>query len=197
MRRLKAPINNNGKMGQLVVVSGPAGSGKDTILNEIFKMDPDIIPSVSATTRPPRKGEINGVNYYFMSVEEFEERIKRDEFLEYVQYGDNYYGTLKPQLEEKLKTGKTVVLIIDVRGAVNVRKVYPTAKTIFILPPTESELEKRLRCRESETETSLLKRLEVAKDEIKRVNEYDYAVVNDELEKAVEKVYNIIKSDNC
>ena len=186
-------MNNNGKMGQLVVVSGPSGSGKDTILNEIFKMDPDIIPSVSATTRPPRRGEINGVNYYFMSVEEFEERIKRDEFLEYVQYGDNYYGTLKPQLEEKLKTGKTVVLIIDVRGAVNVRKVYPTAKTIFILPPTESELEKRLRCRESETETSLLKRLEVAKDEIKRVNEYDYAVVNDELEKAVEKVYNIIK----
>ncbi|HOJ35453.1 MAG TPA: guanylate kinase, partial [Clostridiales bacterium] len=102
-------MNNNGKMGQLVVVSGPSGSGKDTILNEIFKMDPDIIPSVSATTRPPRKGEINGVNYYFMSVEEFEERIKRDEFLEYVQYGDNYYGTLKPQLEEKLKTGKTVV----------------------------------------------------------------------------------------
>ena len=189
-------MNNSGKMGQLVVVSGPSGSGKDTILNEIFKMDPDIIPSVSATTRPPRKGEINGVNYYFMSVEEFEERIKRDEFLEYVQYGDNYYGTLKPQLEEKLKTGKTVVLIIDVRGAVNVRKVYPTAKTIFILPPTESELEKRLRCRESETETSLLKRLEVVKDEIKRVNEYDYAVVNDELEKAVEKVYNIIKSDN-
>lgn len=189
------PMNNTEKPGRLVVISGPSGCGKDTIMNEIFKMDPNIIPSVSATTRPPRKGEINGINYYFLSTEEFEERIRKNEFLEYVRYGENYYGTLKPQLDEKLKTGKTVVLIIDVRGAVNVRKIYPTAKTIFIMPPTESELEKRLRCRDSDNEDSILRRLEVAKDEIKCVNEYDYAVVNDELEKAVENVYNIIISE--
>lgn len=188
-------MNNTEKPGRLVVISGPSGCGKDTIMNEIFKMDPNIIPSVSATTRPPRKGEINGINYYFLSTEEFEERIRKNEFLEYVRYGENYYGTLKPQLDEKLKTGKTVVLIIDVRGAVNVRKIYPTAKTIFIMPPTESELEKRLRCRDSDNEDSILLRLEVAKDEIKCVNEYDYAVVNDELEKAVENVYNIIISE--
>lgn len=183
--------------GSLFVISGPSGCGKDTVLSEIMKdMGDDAFVSVSMTTRKMREGEIEGVSYYFVSFEEFEDNIKNDRMLEYTKYGENYYGTPVGPIEKLLSEGKTVFLNIEVEGGANVRRLMPFAKKIFILPPSLSEVERRLRNRGTETEESIRTRLSIAKEEILKADEYDYIVVNDVLSVAVSEVMSIIKAES-
>ncbi len=177
---------------KLVIVSGPSGTGKDTIVQEILKKDDVFSLSVSATSRAPRGEEKDGVEYYFFSEQEFIAKTENGEFIEFAQYGSNYYGTLKEDVIKRIDNGKTVILVIEVKGAENVRNMYPEALSIFILPPSEEELEKRLRARQTESEASILKRMSIAKTEIAKSSEYDYVVVNDDLQTAVDRVYKII-----
>lgn len=185
-------MHNN---GILMVLSGPAGSGKDTVLGELYKQIPEMKQSVSMTTRPPRDGEVDGVDYYFVSKEEFETAIKDRKMLEYAQYGSNFYGTPKEPVDRMLNEGKIVVLKIEVQGAENIRKIYPDLVTIFITPPNMSVLESRLRRRGTESEEDIRHRLEIAADELSRIEEYNYIVINDELEDVVNDVKTIISAE--
>ena len=168
--------------GLLVVISAPAGCGKDTVIAELKKADNSIKQSISMTTRAPRDGETDGVDYYFTTVENFEKNISENGFLEYVKYGVNYYGTPKKAIEENINDGKSVILKIEVEGAGNVRKIYPDAISIFIMPPSFSELSRRLKNRGTETE-------------IQRAKEYDYIVINDDLTACVNDVLSVIKAE--
>ncbi len=179
---------------RLVIVSGPSGAGKDTIVNKLIERDERFSLSVSATTRPPRGNEKDGVNYYFLSEDEFLAGIRRDAFVEYAKYGSRYYGTLKLDVEKRIENGKTVILVIDVQGAESVKKIYPGVLSIFIMPPSEDVLENRLRCRMTDSEDEISKRMCIAKDEIGQSDCYDYIVVNDELEQAVDEAYHIIEN---
>lgn len=185
-------MHNN---GILMVLSGPAGSGKDTVLGELYKQIPEMKQSVSMTTRLPRDGEIDGVDYYFVSKENFETAIKDGKMLEYAQYGSNFYGTPKEPVDRMLNEGKIVVLKIEVQGAENIRKIYPDLVTVFITPPNMSVLESRLRRRGTESEEDIRHRLEIAADELLRIEEYNYIVINDELENAVNDVKTIISAE--
>ena len=185
-------MHNN---GILMVLSGPAGSGKDTVLGELYKQIPEMKQSVSMTTRLPRDGEIDGVDYYFVSNENFETAIKDGKMLEYAQYGSNFYGTPKEPVDRMLNEGKIVVLKIEVQGAENIRKIYPDLVTIFITPPNMSVLESRLRRRGTESEEDIRHRLEIAADELSRIEEYNYIVINDELENVVNDVKTIISAE--
>lgn len=185
-------MHNN---GILMVLSGPAGSGKDTVLGELYKLIPEMKQSVSMTTRLPRDGEIDGVDYYFVSKEEFETAIKDGKMLEYAQYGSNFYGTPKEPVDRMLNEGKIVVLKIEVQGAENIRKIYPDLVTVFITPPNMSVLESRLRRRGTESEEDIRHRLEIAADELSRIEEYNYIVINDELENVVNDVKTIISAE--
>lgn len=177
--------------GLLIVVSAPSGCGKGTILAEILK-DPQFYYSISATTRKPRDGEVDGVNYHFLSRERFEDLIQNNGLLEYAQFCDNYYGTPRKQVEEKLNEGKNVILEIEVQGAMKIKKTCPEAVFIFILPPSVKELRRRLNKRGTETEEVINKRISQAVGEIKMAENYDYIMVNDELEKAIEDMKAII-----
>lgn len=179
---------NNAK---LIILSGPSGSGKGTILDKA-KEKLNFVYSVSATTRNPRDGEIDGVNYFFLTREDFEKRIKNGEMLEYTDYCGNYYGTLFSQVQNNLNNNKDVLLEIEVEGAVNAKKAFPNALMIFILPPSMEILEKRLRARNTEDEEAVLKRIEQAKKEIDSAHLYDYRIVNDNLDKAVDEFVSII-----
>ncbi len=181
--------------GLLIVFSGPSGSGKDTVLAELKTRDINMKQSISVTTRDMREGEVDGVDYFFTDVETFEKNIKEDYFLEYVKYGSNYYGTPKKRIEELTDEGSDVFLKIEVEGGGNVRKVFPECVSIFIIPPSMDELEKRLRGRGTETEESFNKRFAIAKDEIKRACEYDYIVVNDSVSLCADKVCAIIEAE--
>ncbi len=181
--------------GLLVVLSAPAGCGKDTVLAEVKKADGNVKQSISMTTRLPREGEKDGVDYYFTSQDDFENKIKEDGFLEYVKYGVNYYGTPKKTIEEMVDSGKTVILKIEVEGAGNVRKIYPDAVSIFIMPPSFSELSRRLKNRGTETEEDICRRLKIAEDEMQRAKEYNYIVINDDLSVCVNDVLSIIKAE--
>lgn len=178
----------------LVIVSGPSGAGKDTIAGKLVERDNSFSIAVSATTRPPRGKEQEGVDYYFYSEDEFTKKIQNGEFIEYTNYGTKYYGTLKSDVETRIRNGKTVILVIEVEGAGNVKKLYPGAVSVFIMPPTEEVLEQRLRKRSTDSDEAILRRLEIAKNEMKQSENYDYIVVNDELSKAVDDAYNIIKN---
>ena len=181
--------------GILVVISAPSGCGKDTIINEIVKeMGDQAAISVSMTTREMRPGEAEGVNYYYVSVDEFKRNIENGEMLEYTQYGSNYYGTPVGPVKEKLKEGKTVFLIIEVEGGENVKKIFPDCLKIFIIPPSMEVLAKRLRGRGTDSEEAILTRLEIAKTELERAVEYDFIVENDELQEAIDDVKTIIKA---
>lgn len=182
--------------GLLIVVSGPSGAGKGTVCKAISTKD-DLWISVSATTRQPRDGEINGVNYFFLSKEEFNNKINSNGFLEYAQVYNNYYGTPKSKVIEMLNSGKDVILEIDIQGAMQVKKNYPDAIFIFILPPSMDELRKRIINRGSETEESLALRFSSAYNECKHIVDYNYAVINDTVENAVSKIESIILAEKC
>lgn len=181
--------------GVLLVVSAPSGCGKDTIIAEVLKKIDDAYLSVSMTTRHMRPGEVEGVNYYFVTQTEFEKKIDQGEMLEYARYGSNYYGTPAGPVRDLLKKGKTVILIIEVQGAGNVKRMFPEACNVFIIPPSFEILEKRLRGRGTDDNDSIIKRLDIAKGELERAEEFDYIVENDVLEEAVEDIITIIKAE--
>lgn len=182
--------------GMLVVLSGPSGSGKDTVISEIFKAGIDVKKSISMTTRAPRDGEIDGVDYIFVDEASFLSSAEQGELLEYAHYGLNYYGTPRAPIDKWLDESRTVILKIDVEGGGNVKKLYPESVSIFIMPPSMEVLEKRLRNRGSETEEDILRRLKIAAGEIERCkNEYDYVVINDDLSVAVDDIKTIIYAE--
>lgn len=183
--------------GLLIVISGPSGAGKGTICKSFLERNNNVVLSVSATTRSPRNGEVEGVNYYFMSKEEFKVKIEADDFLEYAEVYDNYYGTPKSNVEEVLESGKDVILEIDIQGALKVKENTQEGVFIFILPPSMEELKQRIINRGSETKESLMKRFKSAYKEINFVSKYNYAVVNDEVELAVQKLEAIIAAEKC
>ena len=186
------------KKGLLVVVSGPAGSGKGTVDAHLLKRD-DFVYSVSATTRAPRPGEIDGVHYHFLTVEEFKERLDRGEMIEYTQYCGNFYGTPKKEAEEVLASGRNLILEIEVEGAHNVKAKYPEAVLILLLPPSYSVQEQRLRGRGTETEEKILERLAAAREEVTFANDYDYVVYNYDNRdaEAAEQILHIVMAENA
>ncbi len=179
--------------GKLIVISGPAGTGKGTVINGLMERERYAL-SVSATTRAPRGFEQDGINYFFKTVEEFEKMIENDEFLEYAKFVDNYYGTPKKYVLDKLEEGKNVLLEIEVQGALQVKKNYPDATLIFLLPPSMDELESRLRGRATDSEETIVKRLARANEEMEYKDKYDYQVVNLEVEQAVQEIEDIINN---
>lgn len=182
--------------GLLVVISAPSGCGKDTIVNEIMKdMGDTASISVSMTTREMRLGEAEGVNYYYVSKEQFLQNIANGEMLEYTNYGSNFYGTPVNPVKEKLQNGKTVFLIIEVEGGENVKKIFPDCVKIFVIPPSMEVLETRLRGRGTDKEEIIRQRMEIARTELQRATEYDYIVENDVLEEAVEDIKTIIRAE--
>lgn len=182
------------KRGKLFIISGASATGKDTIIGNVIKAHPDeAVLSVSMTTRKPRCGETDGVDYFFVSEEKFRENIENDKMLEYTKYGSNYYGTPVEPVEGWLSEGKTVFLVIEVKGAALVREKCPDAISVFVLPPSMEVLESRLRLRGTEDEEAMQCRLEIAKDEILRAEEYDYIIVNDKLDDAVGDIETICK----
>ena len=182
--------------GALFVLSAPSGCGKDTVLSFLKERDCNVKQSISVTTRKIRDGETDGVDYYFTDVADFEKKIQEDYFLEYVKYGENYYGTPKKKIEELVESGYNVFLKIEVEGAGNVRKFFPECISIFIVPPSFDALEARLRGRATETEESLKRRLGIAREELLRAKEYDYIVVNDKLDDCVNDVCAIINAEH-
>ena len=182
------------RKGLLVVVSGPSGAGKGTICQALLEKTP-LAYSVSATTRKPRAGEVDGESYYFLSVEAFEKMIEKDELLEWAKVYDNYYGTPLKKVEEKLAAGEDILLEIDTQGAMKVREKFPEGVYIFILPPSLAELERRIRGRDTETEEVLQKRLAAAIDEIEAGKCYKYVITNDEVDGAVDSVCAILAAE--
>ncbi len=187
---------NNVERGRLVVVSGPSGVGKGTVLKYVLGRD-DFVYSVSATTRSPREGEVDGKDYFYITKEKFEEMIAANEFIEYASYNGNYYGTPKPFVEKMLSEGKNVVLEIEVQGAMLVKKAAPDATFVFIAPESRQVLEARLRGRGTETEDVIAGRLAIAEKEIRACLMYDYIVVNRDggAEKCAEDVVAAVKAE--
>jgi len=183
------------KRGKLFVFSAPSGSGKSTIVKTILKEYHNLVFSVSATTRKKRGDEIDGVHYYFISEKEFVREIEADNFIEWQRFYDYYYGTLKKVVEQNLIKGNSVVLEVDVKGALQIKQTYPNSVLIFIVPPSIEELKKRLVKRNTETEEDLIKRVERAEMELSFENQFDYAVVNNRLENAIEKVKEIMQKE--
>ncbi len=182
------------KNGVLVLFSGPSGVGKDTVLEVVLNKDNSIQRSISLTTREIRENEIDGKDYYFVTKDRFNNMIENGEVLEFAQYGKNLYGTPKAPVDKWLSEGKIVILKIEVQGAQQIKKLYPDAVGIFVLPPSMDELEKRLRSRGTEKEEDIQKRLEIARNEVKKSVDYDYTVINDDLDSASNDVLNIIKA---
>ena len=183
--------------GQLIVLSGPSGVGKSTVISELLSERSNIYFSVSFTTRKPRVGEEDGKNYNFVSKETFEAMIERDEFLEYAQYVDNYYGTSLKVIEEKLASGIDVLLDIEVQGAAKVRAKCPDAVLIFIIPPSFEELSRRLHGRNTDDENVIEDRLKKARQEYQEIPHYDYLVVNDKVSDAAEEIMSILRAEDC
>ncbi len=182
--------------GFVLVVSAPSGCGKDTIISEVLKkLGGQAVLSVSMTTRAMRDGEKEGVNYFYVSEEDFFKHIEDGDMLEYTNYGSNYYGTPIKPVREQLENGKIVILIIEVEGGGNVKKAFPEAKKIFIIPPSMDVLESRLRSRGTDSDDEIQKRMQIAKSELERAVEYDYIVENDDLNEAVDDVIAIIKAE--
>jgi len=178
---------------KLVVISGPSGTGKGTIIKQILQRKKDVALSVSCTTRAPRPGEQDGVDYYYVSKEKFQEMIEQDAFLEYESFFDNSYGTPEAPVREKLAAGISVILEIDVKGGMNVKKKAADAEMIFIAPPSMEILKARLVGRNTETAEQIEKRTQRAFDEMKYQNQYEHIVVNDDLETAIQEVIAIIE----
>lgn len=181
---------------KLFVISGCSGVGKGTVINEFMKRNSDdFILSVSCTTRNPRQGEVDGVNYFFISKEEFEQNIKDKKFLEYANFAGNYYGTKKKYIKEKFDQGYNIILEIETNGALQIKEKMPEAVLIFIAPPSIEELEHRLRGRHTEDEATIQKRLAQVKIELERSQKYDYTVINDSIERVVGEIERIVKNN--
>ena len=180
--------------GGVYIISGPSGSGKDTLLCALFEKCPELMFSISSITRDMREGEVQGGKYNFISKAQFEEMIVEDMLLEYNVYVGNYYGTPKAPVIEAIESGKDIIIEVDVNGAAKIREKLPEVKSIFIMPPSFEELERRLSGRGTETAEVISKRMESALGEIKRATEYDYIVVNDDLSQAVDDIISIISS---
>lgn len=183
--------------GILFILSGPSGVGKGTVRKQLFNQDPNLKYSISMTTREPRIGEKDGVDYFYRSKEHFKDLIKKDAFIEHAQYVNNYYGTPKEYVENMLSLGHDVFLEIEVQGALQVKKNYGNGIFIFLLPPSLEDLKTRILRRGTESEQLVKDRLKEARTEIKMMEEYDYVVVNDNVHHAVEKVQSIIQSEHC
>ena len=183
--------------GTLFVITGPSGAGKGTVLKQVMQSLEQLYFSVSATTRAPREGEVDGVHYHFLTKERFEELIANDRFLEYARYAENYYGTPLDPVEEHLEQGHDVILEIELQGALQVKKRLPKAVLVFIAPPSFEELESRLRGRGTEAEKVILKRLAIARQECANMDEFRYIVVNDEVESAADRLRAIMLSHRC
>ena len=182
------------KKGKFIIISGPSGVGKGTICEFLLK-ELNAWFSVSMTTRSIREGEVEGINYYYITKEEFKKRIDDGQLLEYNIYNDNYYGTPKDKVIEKLEEGIDVILEIDVNGAKNVKNIFPDALLIYIAPPSIEILRERLIKRNTENLETIENRLKIAEDELKQVDFYDYVIVNDDLDDAVEKIKKIIVNE--
>ena len=182
------------KQGTLVVVSGFTGTGKGTVMKELLGRYDSYALSISATTRNPRPGEVDGREYFFKTKEEFEQMIERDEFVEHACYVGNYYGTPKKYVQEQLTAGKDVILEIEIQGALNIKSQFPDALLLFIAPPSADVLKERLVGRGTETEEVIEQRLARAVEESKGIENYDYLVVNDDLDECVDNVHQMIQS---
>ena len=188
------------QLGQLVIISGPSGAGKSTVLRILLSVCPMPLDlSISATTRPPRPAEVDGVDYHFLTADEFDSKLSNGEFLEHKEvFGrGHYYGTLRETVTTGLNTGRYVILEIDVAGAMSVLDHIPNAITIFIHPGTQQELENRLRGRETDSEESIIRRLEVAKSEMGLMNRYQHIIVNEQPETAAETICQILKNSGA
>lgn len=181
--------------GDLIVISGPSGSGKGSVIKELLAKNENLYLSVSTTSRAKRTYETNGLEYNFVSKEEFEEKINNGELLEYTLYNNNYYGTPKSEITNNIEKGKNVILEIEIEGALNVKKMVPEAIFIFILPPSMKELLKRLKNRGTEDNDKIINRFKTAYKEINEISKYNYVVVNDNLEEAVANIEAILKSE--
>ena len=179
-------------MTKLFVISGSSGVGKGTVIKEFLNKHPEFRLSISCTTRGKREGEVHGVNYFFLSPNEFKECISNNEFLEWAEFSGNHYGTKKAFVNDCLNNGANLILEIDTKGALNVKKIMPEAELIFIAPPSLEELEARLRGRHTETEEAIQKRLASIKLEIENSKQFDYKVVNDTVENAVKELEKIM-----
>lgn len=182
-----------GATPRLFVISGPSGAGKGTLLAELRKQRPDLGLTVSATTRSPRPGEVDGTSYYFLSDEEFRRRIAAGEFVEWAEVHGHLYGTLVSEVKRLLAKGHSLVLEIDVQGALNVRKVYPDAVLVFIEPPSLQVLEERLRGRGTEDEASIELRLTNARHEMELADQYDVRIVNDTVDRAAQELGSVMR----
>ena len=183
------------RKGMLLVVSGASGTGKGTVLERLLKEDPSCVFSVSVTTRGPRENEIPDVHYHFISDEEYDKLLKEDAFLEHADVHTARYGTLKSEVFGRMERGQNVVLDIDVQGALQVREACPGCVSVFILPPSFAELRRRLEGRGTETQDKIEIRLRNAREEVKQVNRYQYVVVNDDLDTAVDQLKSIVKAE--
>lgn len=184
--------------GDLIIISGPSGCGKGTICKELIKNNDNLVISTSATTRSPRNGEVDGIDYYFITKKEFEEKIKNNEFLEFAKvHHDNYYGTLKNKVLDNINKGIDVILEIDIEGALQINTTMPEAIFIFIMPPSMRELKKRLIKRNTETKDQIIDRFKKAYQEINAASKYNYVIINDEISSAVNKIKSIIEAEKC
>ncbi len=185
------------KRGDLIIISGISCAGKGTVINKLLAKNSNIYLSVSYTSRPIRSNDIPDETYHFVTKEEFEEKIKNNELLEYTNYSGNYYGTPKLEVNNLLNEGKDVILEIEVEGASIIKEMFPETILIFILPPSMSEVKKRIKSRGTENNEQIIKRFQRAYQEINEVNKYNYVVVNDDLDEAVKKVEAILISEKC
>ena len=182
-----------GRKGEIIAISAPSGTGKTTIIKNILKKYPEIVFSISATTRPKRPGEKNGIEYYFVSEDEFINKIESKEFVEWEKFYDYYYGTFKSTIEENINSGKSILLEIDVKGALSLKNIYPEAHLIYIMPPSFEELVKRLSERRTENEIDFKKRIQRAEMELSHKDRFDYLVINKDLNKAIKETSELIK----
>lgn len=190
-------IVKRNERGSLIIISGPSGCGKGTLISKYLERHDNVWLSISCTSRPMRPGDVENQTYYFLTEDEFKLKIENEELLEYNYYNGNYYGTPKEHIEEKLQTGFDVILEIDVNGAMNVKKIIPEAICIFILPPTMKELRQRLVGRGTESKDKILDRFRTAYKEINRLTDYNYVVTNDVIEDALNKIGAIMLAAKC
>lgn len=179
-------------LGKLIVLTGPSGVGKGTLMQKLLQLHPELYYSVSATTRSPRPGEINGQNYYFITRSQFEKLVAQGELLEWAEFAGNYYGTPRAAVLEQIQSGKLVILEIELEGARQIKASYPNALSIFILPPSFSELEKRIRGRGQDSQEAIARRLNRAQEEIEAAAEFDIQIVNDDLETALNQIEAVL-----